>query len=467
MKTKISLINGCLLGAVIGFAATEPGRCSETTNAGLATFQKFVNGEVPVKEAVMYRELSRTNGAVINREWWRFGHQNDTWFVQRLKPEATNSDKLVPYDSNICGASSAQLWAVGDQNLHLAAKDVASGSVPDTFGGFYRNLMFSTFSLGIPRENSVLKITDAPVKWEGLEFNTIVGSKRGQKGKVLARASITGQLELGDNGLPASAKFPGADQFSSGTVTYEYSSDTVGIPKIFVVKYPDTTFRYEFLSLALGSNDLAKSDGYVPSLFADMARKRIVMLWTNEFPYEQREGKSYPSFDPPAPRLGELAPKLQGTNWLNTTNPLTLDGLRGKVVLLDFWGVGCVPCIEALPHSEALYNKFRNKGLMVIGVCGGWGEEKKAGRILKEKKITFPNLIDADLAIADGKYGSTAWSYVLESSPSYVLIDKSGNLVWKSPIGSEPTESQIEELLESQRGKIAAPQKAKIKKPAQ
>jgi len=122
--------------------------------------------------------------------------------------------------------------------------------------------------------------------------------------------------------------------------------------------------------------------------------------------------------------------------------------LSGRVVLLDFWSISCVPCVTALPHTEALYNEFKNKGLVVIGVCAGWGSEKAAMRILKKQGITFPNLIDQDLAIADEKDGYTTASYALDAYPSYALIDKLGRLAWKSSGGIMPSESQIRELLE-------------------
>ena len=429
--------------------SSTTGTCGLPADGKLAVFQKFANGEVSIREAVVCRALFRTNGALSNREWWRFGCQNDSWFVQRLIPDAKDPAKLVPTDSPVCGASLRQFWVIGGKDIDLAAKDVAKGSLPDTFGGYYRSLMFGALSLGVPRDMSVLKIANARVNWDGLEFNTTVVSKRGQGDDVPATMPIKGQLKLGDNGLPASATFSGAGQFPGGSVTYEYSRDTQGIPKVFVITFPHSIFRYEFLSLTLGSNDLAKTDGYVPSLFADMKPSRIVTLWTNGLNYEQREGKSYPSFTQPEPKLGELAPKLQGTNWLNSANPFALDGLRGKVVLLDFWGINCPPCIAALPHSEALYKKFQNQGLIVIGVCGDWGSDKKAARILKDKNITFPNLMDADLAIADGKYGCTERAYVLDATPSYALIDKSWNLFWKTTLLKETAESQIMELLGS------------------
>jgi hypothetical protein len=95
----------CII-ATLFITTVQIGRCDQANDAAPATFQKFVNGEVPVKEAIVYRELSDTiSGKVLNKEWWRFGYQNDSWFVQRLKPDTNDSSKLIPINSDIYGAS--------------------------------------------------------------------------------------------------------------------------------------------------------------------------------------------------------------------------------------------------------------------------------------------------------------------------------------------------------------------------
>ena len=53
--------------------------------------------------------------------------------------------------------------------------------------------------------------------------------------------------------------------------------------------------------------------------------------------------------------------------WLNSP-PLTADGLRGKVVLVDFWTYSCVNCLRTLPYVRAWYDKYKGQGLVVIGV---------------------------------------------------------------------------------------------------
>jgi thiol-disulfide isomerase/thioredoxin len=70
------------------------------------------------------------------------------------------------------------------------------------------------------------------------------------------------------------------------------------------------------------------------------------------------------------PVLG-AAPELVGTQmWFNTPGgrPLTLAGLRGQVVLVDFWTYSCINCIRTLPYLNAWYAKYAHEGLVIIGV---------------------------------------------------------------------------------------------------
>ncbi|HEY9167731.1 MAG TPA: cytochrome c biogenesis protein DipZ [Candidatus Kryptonia bacterium] len=63
------------------------------------------------------------------------------------------------------------------------------------------------------------------------------------------------------------------------------------------------------------------------------------------------------------------APDFVGvTKWLNTDKPLTMKDLRGKVVLVDFWTYTCINCIRTLPHITSWYEKYKDKGFVVVGV---------------------------------------------------------------------------------------------------
>src|SRR5690349_11600345 len=61
------------------------------------------------------------------------------------------------------------------------------------------------------------------------------------------------------------------------------------------------------------------------------------------------------------------APELNNTTWLNVEKPLKLKDLRGKVILLEFWTFGCYNCKNTLPAVKGWYDKFSDKGLVIIG----------------------------------------------------------------------------------------------------
>src|SRR3981081_3089350 len=64
----------------------------------------------------------------------------------------------------------------------------------------------------------------------------------------------------------------------------------------------------------------------------------------------------------------DTAPNFSGiSNWFNSA-PLNMADLRGKVVLVDFWTYGCVNCVNTLPHVTELYAKYKDRGLVVVGV---------------------------------------------------------------------------------------------------
>lgn len=99
---------------------------------------------------------------------------------------------------------------------------------------------------------------------------------------------------------------------------------------------------------------------------------------------------------------GSLASFDGATEWINS-RPLTLADLRGKVVLVQFWTFACYNCLNALPHVKALEAKYRDKGLVVIGVhTPELPRERVVSNVRSEVKrlgITYPVVIDNDYKI--------------------------------------------------------------------
>jgi cytochrome c biogenesis protein CcdA/thiol-disulfide isomerase/thioredoxin len=142
------------------------------------------------------------------------------------------------------------------------------------------------------------------------------------------------------------------------------------------------------------------------------------------------------------------APQLTGINaWLNTPGdqPLTLAGLRGKVVLIDFWTYSCINCQRTLPHVEAWYRAYQKAGLVVIGVhTPEFAFEHVVSNVAAQSRalgVQYPVAIDNDYATWEA-YGNQAW-------PAEYLIDASG-VIRHVSFGEgdyDGTESVIRQLL--------------------
>jgi len=134
----------------------------------------------------------------------------------------------------------------------------------------------------------------------------------------------------------------------------------------------------------------------------------------------------------------QIAPDLDIGEWVGPS--LSLESLRGRVVLLDFWGPRCKPCIAAFPKVQELHEKFNEMGLTVIAVCGAGGDVEKVSGFMKDRDYSFAAAIDG---------GKTVRNYAVSGIPCYYLIDKQGRLVW-GPEHSVPLRERIESLLNDQ-----------------
>lgn len=117
---------------------------------------------------------------------------------------------------------------------------------------------------------------------------------------------------------------------------------------------------------------------------------------------------------------GKAPPELKVKEWINTNGKeLKLADLKGKVVVLDFWGTWCGPCRAAMPHMKELYAKHKDAGLVVIGVHTTNGGEEMA-KYVQDEALPWPSAIDVEKG--------TVSAFKVDSFPDYYIIDKAGNL---------------------------------------
>ncbi|WP_426340702.1 thioredoxin family protein [Pseudoduganella sp. S-14] len=139
------------------------------------------------------------------------------------------------------------------------------------------------------------------------------------------------------------------------------------------------------------------------------------------------------------------APEFSGiTQWLNS-EPLTMKQLHGKVILVDFWTYDCINCINTLSHVVQWHDKYKDKGLVVIGVhTPEYAFERKTENVrtaLKRFDIRYPVAQDNRYATWNA-YNNRYW-------PAFYLVNKKGQVVY-THFGEgqyEQTEARIQQLL--------------------
>ena len=125
----------------------------------------------------------------------------------------------------------------------------------------------------------------------------------------------------------------------------------------------------------------------------------------------------------PLPVEGRFPSLTGATGWLNS-QPLSVESLRGKVVLVDFWTYSCINCIRSLPYVRGWYDKYKDHGLLVIGVhAPEFAFEKNpdnVARAVKNLGVDYPVALDNDYAIWKG-FHNEYW-------PAHYFIDAQGHI---------------------------------------
>jgi cytochrome c biogenesis protein CcdA/thiol-disulfide isomerase/thioredoxin len=129
---------------------------------------------------------------------------------------------------------------------------------------------------------------------------------------------------------------------------------------------------------------------------------------------------------PAAPPAAQTAPEFTGIHqWLNSP-PLTMAGLRGQVVLVDFWTFGCSNCVHTLPQLAALHQRYKDQGLVIVGVhTPEFAFEQSTDAVrqaIQRHQLAYP--VAQDNGYRTWKaWGNRYW-------PAQYLVDRQGRVVF-------------------------------------
>jgi peroxiredoxin len=137
--------------------------------------------------------------------------------------------------------------------------------------------------------------------------------------------------------------------------------------------------------------------------------------------------------------------------WINSPEPLTLAGLRGKVVVVHFYAANCINCIRNFPTYRLWQERFAAKDVVLLGIhTPETAEERDAAAVRRkaaDEKLTFPICIDGKNANWNA-WGNSMWPsvYVIDKR-GYVRHSWHGELKWQGATGDEFLAGRIDALV--------------------
>jgi thiol-disulfide isomerase/thioredoxin len=177
--------------------------------------------------------------------------------------------------------------------------------------------------------------------------------------------------------------------------------------------------QHAFVAVIAAAAVLSTSPAMAQTAREETGAAALILLAADD------KGATHPR-TPAAVRLpieGELPPLDRATEWLNS-DPLTPAGLRGKVVLVDFWTYTCINWLRSLPYVRAWAEKYKDQGLVVIGVhAPEFAFEKNLANVRRaatQMRVDYPIAVDSDHAI---------WrAFKNEYWPALYFIDAQGRI---------------------------------------
>jgi thiol-disulfide isomerase/thioredoxin len=148
---------------------------------------------------------------------------------------------------------------------------------------------------------------------------------------------------------------------------------------------------------------------------------------------------------PERPKL--LAVGTQAPDWTLQTpggESVSLNQLKGSVVVMDFWATWCGPCKAAMPHVQKLHEEFKGKGVKIFGV-NTWERDGDPVKYMKDNNYTYGLLLEGD---------DVATAYKVSGIPTFYVIDRDGKIAYIGVGAGSPDalETAIKKALENKEG---------------
>ena len=244
------------------------------------------------------------------------------------------------------------------------------------------------------------------------------------------------QIQLGKGSttpIKSDSKGRGVIHYAQ-TATGKVRVDSYLIPLVEIGRKPGDTMKFLYraksqkpvLNILSYGPDRKYHDWLLVDLPATIDAKKVPDGRDDQKPMQRKIYK-------PMPKVGDTPPEVIAKDWLNTDTTPTLAGLKGKVVVVEFWATWCGPCVSGIPHLNKLHEEYGNKGLVILSLT----DQSKTGieTFMKRKGMSMNYVL--------GTGSEMTTEYGVSGIPHAFIIGKDGKLVWHGNPNDKDFDRQI------------------------
>lgn len=190
-------------------------------------------------------------------------------------------------------------------------------------------------------------------------------------------------------------------------------------------------------AFGINREDVPADQPLLPPTYLKFVKSDSKWLWSGIDEEKTMEGWAKLQGDVGLPEPPALIENIEFKAKSLSGAEVDLAKLRGKVVIIDFWGTWCGPCLAELPKIKKLYEEFHQEGLEVIGVAQD--PEDTLTKFFEKKPLPWENIVDGESELAQ--------KYNVPGFPTTLLIDREGKHIFSS-FGGPELEKEVRKLFE-------------------
>jgi len=189
----------------------------------------------------------------------------------------------------------------------------------------------------------------------------------------------------------------------------------------------------------INEHPLSFASAHILHVFARELSTDTLQLFYDRFPLLVKQSRYGVAI---SKKLAERKIAIAGTRAPTFTkedingNKLSLESLKEKYVLLDFWGSWCVPCRKGNPHLISTYEKYKKLGFEIVGIAADDKTQDAWRKAVREDKLPWLQILQGNLSD----------QYKITSYPTKILIDKKGYIIGRFGEEQNPLDNMLEKI---------------------